>query len=339
MIVEAMAIQNWNQFQSIEFQFHPRMTVIVGENGSGKTTILQIIKQLFIQCQDIKKDSFENKETIGNITLVGNSKILISSSNHSLCPYPSVNIHVPTMHQLLQGRYIPSRECQLSHLDKELDLLKTDPDLLEAFNIVLGELFPKWFGFSSMKIEEDSIVLITKSGLIDINSLSSGINYLICLSWHIFHMQYGREGPFLFLIDELEAHLHASLQRNILQKLVKTFPQFQFIVSTHSPLIVHSVKDTAIFALTYDEKLRVTSRKIDFVQENISVTAILRDVLGVTATYPIWVEEELTQITNRYRGKELNNNVYKALKEDLQKSGLISIFPQIVNHLYGGEQS
>lgn len=340
MIVEGLAIHNWNQFKSIEFQFHPRLTVIVGENGSGKTTLLQILKKLVDDSRKVTPDSGEHIEKIGNITLTDKREFFISLSSHSLYAHPAVQIYGTLPLKPLKGMFIPSYQCHLSQLTKDLAKLKEDPDMLEAFNIALSEVFPKWFGFSFVTVEKDSIVFITKGGLKDIGSLSSGINYLICLTWYIFSMQYSSEkGPYLVLVDELEAHLHAALQRSILPKLVKTFPAVQFIVSTHSPHVLSSVRDSSIYSLIYDDDYLVSSKRMEFGQKKTSVTDILRDVLGVSATYPVWVEEELTKITNRYQGKELDQHVYRAIKEDFQKAGLMSLFPQLMNRLHGGEQN
>ena len=58
---------------------------------------------------------------------------------------------------------------------------------------------------------------------------------------------YDVEG--LVMIDELETHLHISLQRKILPFLVEFFPKIQFIVSTHSPYILNSIEDCIIYDL------------------------------------------------------------------------------------------
>lgn len=42
----------------------------------------------------------------------------------------------------------------------------------------------------------------------------------------------------IVLIDEIDAHLHASLQYEVVPRLMKLFPKVQFIVSSHSPLVV-----------------------------------------------------------------------------------------------------
>lgn len=54
----------------------------------------------------------------------------------------------------------------------------------------------------------------------------------------------------IVIIDEIDAHLHVSLQRKILSFLTKSFPSIQFIVSTHSPFVVSSVSDAVIFDLS-----------------------------------------------------------------------------------------
>ncbi|WP_024692807.1 AAA family ATPase [Pseudomonas syringae] len=54
----------------------------------------------------------------------------------------------------------------------------------------------------------------------------------------------------IVFIDEIDAHLHVSLQRKIFSFLAKSFPQIQFIVSTHSPFVVSSVSDAVIYDLS-----------------------------------------------------------------------------------------
>ena len=48
------------------------------------------------------------------------------------------------------------------------------------------------------------------------------------------------------LIDEIDLHLHPKWQRQIIQKLTKTFPRCQFIATTHSPQIIGEVKHDRI---------------------------------------------------------------------------------------------
>jgi predicted ATP-binding protein involved in virulence len=48
--------------------------------------------------------------------------------------------------------------------------------------------------------------------------------------------------PAIVLIDEIELHLHPSWQQTVLPSLMSIFPGTQFIVTTHSPQVLTSVK-------------------------------------------------------------------------------------------------
>lgn len=42
---DRLRIRNWRQFESVDIAFHPRLTVLTGANGSGKTTILHLLNR------------------------------------------------------------------------------------------------------------------------------------------------------------------------------------------------------------------------------------------------------------------------------------------------------
>lgn len=61
------------------------------------------------------------------------------------------------------------------------------------------------------------------------------------------------------IIDEVELHLHPSLAQEVLQRLRKTFRRLQFIVSTHSPLVITNFKqddNNILYKLYRDENNR-----------------------------------------------------------------------------------
>jgi len=61
--------------------------------------------------------------------------------------------------------------------------------------------------------------------------------------------QLGNHSPAIIMIDELDLHLHPKWQQTILSDLTRTFPHAQFIVTTHSPQILSTVKKEYIFIL------------------------------------------------------------------------------------------
>ena len=62
------------------------------------------------------------------------------------------------------------------------------------------------------------------------------------------------------LIDEVDLHLHPSWQQRILRDLTRTFPNAQFIVSTHSPQVLTTVMPEQIVELHREDGAVVASR-------------------------------------------------------------------------------
>ncbi len=103
----------------------------------------------------------------------------------------------------------------------------------------------------------------------------------------VLNPQYKTEAANLtkgvILVDELDLHLHPSWQKKVAANLKSTFPNIQFIVTTHSPLILSSVQDkiitmrqgkayylSNIYGKTADHVLKnamETSERLDVVQE------------------------------------------------------------------------
>ncbi|MDH5938673.1 AAA family ATPase [Vibrio splendidus] len=52
-----------------------------------------------------------------------------------------------------------------------------------------------------------------------------------------------KKTPGIILIDELDLHLHPLWQRRIIEDLRTTFPEIQFIFTTHSPFLIQSLRD------------------------------------------------------------------------------------------------
>lgn len=57
------------------------------------------------------------------------------------------------------------------------------------------------------------------------------------------------EGDGIVLIDEVDMHLHPTWQRTLVARLTKTFPHCQFVLTTHSPLVISDHKDLLVYLL------------------------------------------------------------------------------------------
>lgn len=102
------------------------------------------------------------------------------------------------------------------------------------------------------------------SGVSSPSALSDGCNSMIGLLGHVIRHALELQGwtrdpaqaEGVVLIDEVDLHLHPSWQRTALPQLERAFPKLQFIVTTHSPLVLGGVPDGIVSVLSRDEEGR-----------------------------------------------------------------------------------
>lgn len=63
------------------------------------------------------------------------------------------------------------------------------------------------------------------------------------------------QGRGVVLIDEIDLHLHPRWQREVMTKLEATFPNCQFVITTHSPQIVGELQPESVMLLRGGELL------------------------------------------------------------------------------------
>lgn len=62
-------------------------------------------------------------------------------------------------------------------------------------------------------------------------------------------LQNPNEGAGVALIDEIDLHLHPRWQREVMTKLESTFPNCQFVITTHSPQVLGELKPESVMLL------------------------------------------------------------------------------------------
>lgn len=61
--------------------------------------------------------------------------------------------------------------------------------------------------------------------------------------------------PGVVLIDEPETHFHIAMQYEVLPMLTNLFPNIQFIVATHSPAVISSIKNAVVFDISSQKEI------------------------------------------------------------------------------------
>jgi predicted ATP-binding protein involved in virulence len=64
-------------------------------------------------------------------------------------------------------------------------------------------------------------------------------------------------GEGIIIIDEAELHMHPRWQRNLVERLNETFPNCQFIYTTHSPLLISDFKDVKCYSINNEELIPI----------------------------------------------------------------------------------
>ena len=95
--------------------------------------------------------------------------------------------------------------------------------------------------------EEDGLCLETKDGKNPtFEKLPAGYKRIFYMALDIAYRSYILNGTTdsegIVVIDEIDLHLHPALEQVILQCFQETFPNIQFVVSTHSPLVLTGVE-------------------------------------------------------------------------------------------------
>lgn len=139
-----------------------------------------------------------------------------------------------------------------------------------CLNAVREAIYKFMPGFSDLKTVHNGQIrmLITKwNQLLELNQLSDGEKCIIAMIGDLARrltlanpgLDNPLEGQGIVLIDEIELHLHPAMEREIVNRLEETFPNIQFILSTHSPQVLGEIKSAEIFFVSqhYGDEIHV----------------------------------------------------------------------------------
>ena len=269
---------------------------------SGLRNIRDYGRFLAANAFDLQVDSYGNQ----NLAL----PLFASYSTHGIHKKPSVNSkYFKDISQTPSfGYYLcASTDGLLDHWIRRLLILEeADRNPIER-KIVIKAL-KDMFGSDGCNVIRDFEVRINYKDVICVFSdgreipigiLSDGYRRLVSIVVDIAFrcallnsLKYGDEAARLtkgtVIIDEIDLHLHPSLQSVVLKALHKTFPKIQFIVSTHAPMVmsgVESHEDNCVIYMDYDQDTKnYTAVRVNTYGMDLSTLA--ETVLNVPSRNP-----------------------------------------------------
>ena len=227
-----------------------------------------------------------------------------------------------------QNEYLVNIEEWLMQLDYASKNEKSSANnrLYRIKEILCGKLFPEILDFKFESSDElhNYVLFQTKDGWFRYPDL--GFGYQSMLSWVIdlckkmFERYPDSENPLaepaVVLVDEIDLHLHPQWQRGVISFLSEIFPKVQFIVTTHSPLVIQSVERINLYVLAREESMVRVKHYPDASFQGWTVEEIMSDLMGLKDDVRSDKYQELIgklQVALQNRAKKEADAVYQKL--------------------------
>jgi hypothetical protein len=126
------------------------------------------------------------------------------------------------------------------------------------------------------------------------------------------------ENKGIVMVDEIDLHLHPKWQMTVLQTLAKELPNIQFIVTSHSPLIVGSLEWMNIIVMSGGPRQSSTADRIEWAVHGLDADQVLlTDFFGMSSTRAPGKKRTLKELT--LKAREGDTDAAKQLLEQMSR--------------------
>lgn len=187
--------------------------------------------------------------------------------------------------------------------DGENELIRDDVKYRDRDLEAVREAIEIFTGFTDLRIRRNNSLRMTvsKGGAeLNVMQLSDGERCLLALVGDLARrlslLNTERANPLdgqgVVLIDEIDLHLHPKWQRTIVSSLENTFPNCQFVITTHSPQVIGELAAESVMLLRDGELLGHAPRSL-----GLSSGEVLEELMGGLERNPT-VSADLETIHN-----------------------------------------
>lgn len=361
MKIESLIIQDVGGISSLKLEnLNPYLNIICGENGIGKTNIIESIAACFTSYyqNELKKKAGSNSGLIElNMTDINEEFKKIEYIVDVFHPRENNNNNENNINLYKfweeYSKFLIYFKVNRFFSYQRIDSLKIHDDKNEHINrningvsrnnlkdwFIRNELLSKQdyvadvnkknigyakksiallnsnYSFSSIK-QDMEIYINSPTGEIPYEYLSSGFKSCLFIIWGIireiqirFPDIEAKNFNGIIIIDEIELHLHPEWQNKICNILKSTFPNTQFIITTHSPHVIQTSEHDQVIALEGSNgvlhKKNLKNAYNGF--SGWSIEEILTDVMGMKDLRTEWFRSTLSKFNSALDKKDIEN--------------------------------
>ena len=333
MIIKHLVIENFRAIEYLELDCSNSVNVFIGDNGAGKSTVLDAINILYSwlvarldstkgKGKSIRKDDIRFGAQYCFLSVMVEHDGIHASwslykSKQVSHPEPQKQTDLEQLNRFVEqiqssfekekpllSYYGVNRNVNPVRYDKSLSKKKKDLSIFDSSASANWKSFFNWFyeseneenrmkvwfnpkyhnealdavrdclsdvfpGYSNLRIEDKPTQLVIQKNnqKISFDKLSDGekcyITLVLDIARRLATSNVGGDSPLLgsqiVMIDEVDLHLHPSWQLHVISNLEKKFPNCQFFITSHSSLVLSSLRDSGqLVVLRNGKRLEVS---------------------------------------------------------------------------------
>jgi predicted ATP-binding protein involved in virulence len=347
--ITKIQVSDFDKIQDFELDFKDdfqQFLVFTGDNGVGKTLLLSFLLQtathrFYLEGNAaIKITTKENSKKYVYTSLKkvnSNRRGPVRTYYQKMAAYGASRLSIQTAESMerieLDLQHLFSSSSPLRNIEYwlKMKLLSDQKALVRKVLDLLASFMPNVSEISYKTDAKEGVIFQyeTLYGFEKIQDLSAGnkgvlalIGDMIIRLWdNQLEVQEIKNLRGIVLIDEIEAHLHPKWQRKFPKLLAETFPNVQFIISTHTPMTILGLpKNSSLIHVGY-ENHSAKVQQLDLDIQNMTPQQILTsDLFGVESLRSLYNEHLEDLNTEEDYPKLLENKEVQDRIKELSKT-------------------